>query len=365
MLYAIGAVLLRNFQLLSRQKSLVVQPILLPLAVMLLASFIFGGGGKGDAYSIALINDSHSSSGERIEQTIMQLRSNISPYFDVIEKDLEKAKSMVETGRLQMAIHIPESFESNGSLEVYTYNINSDAMKNLRLRLEYAINEIAPGSLRLDMHLEKPHDVWRSAFIGGSSVIMALFFGATLIAANLFAYEWENRTRKEMLLTPIGSLAAGWGALIAAVAVSMVTSLPTLAVALWLFKLEVPFGIWLIVYLHMIPIMIGCAGIGIWIASRLKQYRSIQPVIVLTAMATFFVGGGFISVVVLPPLAQGFAKWWVFSRIFEWFNPVLHQFANGFTGEQYIWFTIAALVGVFMMVWSYQSERRQPLDGGQ
>ncbi|MFD1412486.1 hypothetical protein [Oceanobacillus jeddahense] len=97
-------------------------------------------------------------------------------------------------------------------------------------------------------------------------------------------------------------------------------------VGIFIFRLE-PQNIGTI-YLGIIPALIACSILGIIVAHLLKRYRVIQPIIIVTFMATFFGAGGYNSVAGLPSIARAFSEVWGFSYIFEWFNPVLHNFSG-------------------------------------
>lgn len=362
---AVWSAYLRNLRLVFRQRNLIVQTAIVPVAVLLLSAVVFGAG--GDQWPIALVDKSNSPQSREVVEAIKDSRSNITPYFNVVETDPEKAASMVESGRLQMLVTIPENFSKNQTVETFTFNTNSDATKNFRLRLDYALNHTTSGAGTIDARLatERPEDVWRSAYYGGSTVLLAMFLGATLVAANLFVMEREKRTIKEILLTPLNPVTAGLGIVLTAVSLAYLASLLPLTVAWLLFPFEISVGRLASVYLLMFPVLVACAGLGVFLGHLLRTYRVVQPAIVLTTVATFFAGGGFAGVSFLQPTAQAFANIWLFSRIFEWFNPLLHGFTDGFSLGQIASISGSAIVGLALLALSYRRELTLPTGGGQ
>lgn len=364
---SISAVVIRNILLLIREKQFLVAPILLPLVLMFLTSIIMGAG--GDSWPVAVINQSNSKEAQQFLMSIENSHSNITPYFKIIETNFEKAEKDVKQGRLQILIRIPENFNNSKMVYIQTFNINSDMMKNVRLRLKHAVNKYLDnkGQLKVipELITEKKHDVWRVSFISGSAIILALFFGATIIAANLFAYEREMRTSKEILLNPLNSIMAGIGNLITAIIISIITSLPSLFLAATLFKLNINWRQLLLLYIIMIPIQTGFAGLGIYIAQVLKRSQIIQPVIIVSSVATFFGGGGFAGVDMLPPAAREFARYWIFSRVFTWLNPLLHNFKRDLIGYQYIYIILVAVIGLLLLKFAYYRENKQYVFSGQ
>lgn len=364
---AIAAITARNLTLLRRRPDLLAQSVLVPLVVLTLCALIFGAG--GDDWPVAVVDKSQTAKSAAVIKSIEQTESRITPYFRIIETDDAKADEMIASGRLQLKIEVPENFEQSNQLSISTYNINSDATKNLRLRVDDALNAYDHSSgrmpLTVDLQTVKPDDVPRTEFIAGSVLLLALFFGAALLAANLFAVEVEQRTTKEILMSPVGPAGAAVGAMIAGTLAAFVTALPSYLTAWLAFGLTPEPAALLLVLLFMLPLMFACAALGVVLAHLLRVHRSIQPLVILTGIATFFAAGGFVSVPGLPPIARTFAEFWPFSRIFEWNNPVLYQFAGHFSARQWSWAVAAAVLGLLAAAYAGRREILIPQRGGQ
>jgi ABC-2 type transport system permease protein len=349
----------RNLALLRRQKSLLIQAVIVPVAMLILATLVYGG--FGDAYAVGLVNQSNSPEAKVLDQKIRAAHSNITPWFDVVADDYDTAQELVAQGRLQMVVVIPPDYAATHRVDVHNFNVNSDAVKNTEGRLQLVLNQTdVPGQeLRITNQMvgAEPRDVWRSAFLGGSAVLLALFFGTMLIASNLFLLERENATSKEIMLTPLNPSIAGLANTFSAILVGSVLSLIPLALSYLIAEFRVDVWRVLSTYLLMIPVMVACAGFGIFVSHFLKFFRAAQPIITLGSMITFFVCGGFNMVSYLPPAAREFSQWWPFSRIFDWFNPFLHGFA-GITSWQLMTILTAGAVGIVLIGWAYRLERR-------
>ncbi|RCW73271.1 ABC transporter permease [Saliterribacillus persicus] len=364
---AIIAIHNRNMKILMRQKQMLIQPIIVPLVLLFLMVVIFGGG--GDDWPVAIVDDSNSVESQELMEAFKSSASNITPYFDLIEMNPEEAEKKVSEGRLHLFIKIPDDFVESKSIEMKTYNINSDAMKNVRLRVEHTLNNYMEQQGELQVTSQQvtaqPNDVWRAAFYGGSSVLLTLFLGSMIIAANLHAFEYENRTAKEIILTPTGSIMAGFGIIITSVLVSLILSLIPLTLSILFLHFEFHLYNIVLVYLSIIPILIGCAGIGLLLGAYFKQYRVLQPLVILIGIGTYIIGGGFAGVNMLMPLAREIADIWVFSVIFEWFNPVLHNFASSFSFSQYTFIFLAGILGFLFTFIAYWFGTRKSIFGGQ
>ncbi|MFV0430331.1 MAG: ABC transporter permease [Arachnia sp.] len=337
-LSALLALIARNLRLASRRRDLLIQTVAVPVVVLGLASIIFGGS---DAWPIAVVDESDSAASHRLVQALDQTHGATGPYFHTLTTDAEQADAMLRDGRLQLIVTIPEDFASTHEILTHTYNINTDAMKNVRLRLTTAANlydELARiDGVSATVVTERPTFVTRTAFMGGSAVILALLLGAALISANLYAVETEHRTRKEMALTPLGTGLAAAGAAISGWLLSLVTAIPTLLLALAFGTRATGLDL-AQAALIMLPAGLASAGVGVLTAIGLRTHRLIQPTLILLALGSYFASGGFMSVSALPPLARTVADWWPVSYVFEWTNPVLHGFEAAPSG-----LTIAAV----------------------
>src|SRR5690625_1689379 len=165
--YAISAVNRRNIKLLLRQKQFLVAPFLMPVVVMILTALIMGAG--GDDWPVGLVNESDSVESQEFIESLETVHSNITPYFSIMEMEHEEASTAVKNGRLQMLIRIPDNFQESQTVFTETFNINTDMMKNVRLRLEETVlNQLENNNELIaapELITEKEEDVWRESFI--------------------------------------------------------------------------------------------------------------------------------------------------------------------------------------------------------
>ena len=194
----------------ARDRQALFAPLLLPIVLMFIATVLFGFG--GDQWNIGLVDKSGGSYASSLTQAVEDSESNITPYFTIVTRDQDEAQRLVEDGRLHMVITIPEGFDqaiANGqtpALETSVYNINTDMMKNARLRLDRVLQdwgaELGQSPIIIEQITTRPDDIWRRSFIGGSAVVLAVMVGAALNSALIMAREWEHRTAKELQLAP-------------------------------------------------------------------------------------------------------------------------------------------------------------------
>ncbi|MBD8507014.1 ABC transporter permease [Hoyosella sp. G463] len=364
-LRALAAMITRNLRIALRRPELLVQTMAVPVVVVALASVIFGAS---NAWPIAVVDQASSTESRQFAQAINATQGPTGPYFDIIETDGTDAAELLEDGRLHLVITIPPGFEDTGIVEIATYNINTDAMKNVRLRVTTAANlydsATSADQIVALIDKERAEDVPRTAFMGGSAIILALLLGAALISANLYAIDSEHRTEKEIALTPLGSYIAGLGAAAAGWILAFVAAVPTVLVAL-AFGTRAGPGEIVQTAVIVLPAIAAAAGVGVLIAVRLRTHRVIQPVLILLALGSYFASGGFISVSALPPLARALNTWWPPSYVFEWSNPLLHGFESGPTLVAVASVSLAAVLGIGLAAAAAQQASRRNVAHGQ
>lgn len=321
------AIATKNLRQWSRDRQALAGPMLIPLVLMFLCGVLFGFG--GDDWNIGLVNHSRGPRAQAFEQTIRDSRSNITPYFKVITTDPAEADRLVHQGRLQLVITIPADFDakiaagSTPTLETAVYNINTDMMKNARLRLDRVIQDYAAAHhpdrtpITITQHTTRTSDVWRKTFIANSAAILAVMVGAALNTAIMIAREWERHTAKEVRLAPRPLADLVSGTILAGLVAAAVNTAVTLAVAMLAFGVRIP--------LDRVPLLLAlsggvalaCAGLGIAIGAWLRDYRTIQPLLMVTFAGSFFAAGGFSSIPTLPRAVQAFDRFWPPAPVFD------------------------------------------------
>lgn len=320
---------LRQWQ---RERQAALAPLLLPLVLMLISGVLFGFG--GDAWPIGLIVESQSPEAQQLVEVIETMSSNISPYFQVITRDEAEAQRLVANGRLHLVITIPADFDTRlaagetAVVETQLFNINTDMTKNVRLRLEHALQAFATEwgetVLTVEQLTTRAEDVWRRAFIAGGAVVVALLVGASLNTAVMIAREWERMTIKELQLAPSAVGATVVGKVTAGLVATAANVLVTLLVAVLLFGLRVPIGRWPVLLALGFGIAVTAAGLGLAAGAFFRDYRVVQPLLVVVTVGSFFAAGGFSSVSTLPPLVRRLTVFWPPAYAFESMQLAMH-----------------------------------------
>jgi ABC-type polysaccharide/polyol phosphate export permease len=343
----------------ARDRQALAGPMLMSLVLMLICTVLFGYG--GDEWNIGLVVEAQGVQAQRFAQAIETLSGNISPYFRIITRDPMEAKRLVEEGRLQMVITIPADFDQRLDageppiIRTQLFNINTDMMKNVRLRLERAIQdfEVSRGAapVVVEQFTTRQEDVWRRAFIAGGALVVALLIGASLNTALIVAREWERNTSKEIRLAPHALAAIVTGKITAGLIACAANVAVALLVAVTLFGLNIPMDRWLLLLGIGFAVALAAAGLGLGLGAWLRDYRTLQPLLIVTAAGSFFAAGGYGSVATLPPAVRAFDVFWPPAYVFETLQALMHMAVLPDLSSAFIVLPIAAGLGVAFGAW--------------
>jgi|GEM_PF-1273224 len=338
----------------ARDHQALFAPLLLPIVLMFIATVLFGFG--GDQWNIGLIDKSGGNYAVSLTRAVENSESNITPYFTIVTRDEAEAQRLVEEGRIHLVVTIPEDFDraiESGQtpiLETAVYNINTDMMKNARLRLDRVLQdwgtELGQSPITIDQVTTRADDIWRRTFIGGSAVVLAVMVGAALSTALIMAREWEHRTVKELQLAPHARTGIIAGKIVAGLLAGMASTAVALLLATTIFGLRIPPERIPMLLLYAGLAAIGFAGLGLAAGAWLKDYRAVQPLILVTLAGSFFAAGGFSSVPTLPAGVRAFDQYWPPSWVFEIINDHIFMATPPDPSRPLILLSLLALSGI-------------------
>lgn len=231
-------------------------------------------------------------------------------------------------------------------------------MKNARLRLTRAVQDYAAAHtphaapVTVTQTTTRADDVRRRTFIAHSAVILAIMVGSALNAAIMVAREWEHRTVQEIRLAPRPLADLTVGTILAGVVTGMITALLALAVAVAVFGVRIPIGRLPVLLAIAGPVSVACAGVGIAIGAWLRDYRAVQPLLMITFAGSFFASGGFSSVATLPRGVQVFDRFWPIAHVFETMQAQAWMAAPPSAAPMLIGSLLAAVAGAGLGAWA-------------
>lgn len=192
----------------------------------------------------------------------------------------------------------------------------------------------------------------RRTFIAHSAVILAIMVGSALNAAIMVAREWEHRTVQEIRLAPRPLADLTVGTILAGVVTGMITALLALAVAVAVFGVRIPIGRLPVLLAIAGPVSVACAGVGIAIGAWLRDYRAVQPLLMITFAGSFFASGGFSSVATLPRGVQVFDRFWPIAHVFETMQAQAWMVAPPSAAPMLVGSLLAAVAGAGLGAWA-------------
>ncbi|MBM4426624.1 MAG: ABC transporter permease [Chloroflexi bacterium] len=98
-------------------------------------------------------------------------------------------------------------------------------------------------------------------------------------------------------LAPNAFLPLVVGKILAGLTATAANMTVTLVLAVALFGLRIPPDRWL---------SLAASGIGLGVGAWFRDYRTIQPLLIVTVAGSIFAAGGYASVPTLPPFVQAF-----------------------------------------------------------
>lgn len=91
---------------------------------------------------------------------------------------------------------------------------------------------------------------------------------------------------------------------------------------------------------------IACSGVGIAIGAFLRDYRAIQPLLLVTFAGTFFASGGFSSIATLPPNVRELNQWWPPAYVLDGMANVALMATPPPVGMLFVGEAIAAVIAI-------------------
>lgn len=294
MLQGLKALIAKDIKITWRNPSLLVLSIIVPVVFVLLYSLITQVSATNP---VVIARESTGSYSDRLVRILTEMSSVDGPYFVVRTTEPEEAFRQYTSGEAAALIKIPDSFDRNlaeggaaPKVKLYVHNLNSDATKNFQIRLSHAAylfqNEFAPQqSIQITEEYSKfPQDVSMKLYISIGLLMFAVTYAAMVNTGVLVVREWEERTSKEIVLTPIGFLPfviGKWVTAFLQTAASVVLVLAVMAITLdFPITLMNPVLVLWMVVLFLFGGSVG-ALLGVWL-------RKSMPIITLSAVIGIF-----------------------------------------------------------------------------
>lgn len=249
---------------------------------------------------IAIARYSQGPYSEIFISILQEMKSVDGPYFRILTTNPGEAFDLYEDGDVGGVIEIPPDFDeqiergNHADTNLHVYNINSDATKNLQLRLDHAIYLYQQQANGMTVTVQETatfqHDMSIKTYLGTALLMFTVLFAAMANTGSLLAQEWEDRTAKMVILTPhgFGALIFGkWLGAFLLTCISMLLGLIILRVTLAFPVTQLGINSWL----SLLTFFFYGAAIGAFLGVRFQQSLPIIPICVMIAIVHFFLSG--------------------------------------------------------------------------
>lgn len=227
--------------------------------------------------------------GNEFLSVVQGLESADGSSYHTVAGEPQEIRQAYQSGRIPGYITIPTNFGTalatagHAPVRIRVFNIDSDATKNLHLRLERAArhynHSVAPSAGRVSVAETTVYarETPMSRYFGSALLVFAILYIAIVNTGILIAEEWEMNTAKALVLSPSGLWALIRGKAAAAGALGIVGfAFVVGAIALTLGYPVSQLGITSWVYLVLIAIY--GAAIGTLLGVHFRSSLIIVPV---------------------------------------------------------------------------------------
>lgn len=349
--------------------------ILVPLIFVALYAFMVH---VSTTNPIVVANHSEGEYSDHLLDIMETMGVADGKYYEIKTVEPEKAYQLYETNQAIALLDIPANFDDNlangkqGLLDLQVMNMNSDDVKNFQIRLDHAIylyqQQYHPNeSIDMIEYQAFEEDIPIKHYLAAALLMFTILYSGMVNTGVLLAKEWEDRTAKSLVLTPLGYvplIASKW-------ITAFFQTIISTVVTLWILHLLLGFPVAQLnglVWLNVVLLFIYSAAIGTLLGVWFQQSLALIPISVIIAIGHFFING-------YESYIRGFAhnnavEWlWKFAG---WFPISAFTDYIRFTAESihspYPWgaFSIMCMIIFFFLLFAaYQLHRNLSFTQGQ
>ena len=288
-----------------RQPVNIAATILPPLAFLLVNALGAAAVGRNP---VALVTLDRGIKGQQMAQIIHN-----ADVFRITDTTPEQAQVLLNNVAVAAIITIPSDFtqrvnaHENAPINVIVNNLNLDFTNDIRRSVPDAITqfyqaqgEASPIKVTMQETNLRHRDVDFFQYNVLPTILLLLMISGLINGGLSTAREWESRTIKELLLSPVSRGAIITGKVLAGFVITFM--LGTLVLLLgYALGWTQPQGIyWLSALLTIALVSLFSAGLGVAIGAALRRVQVVIAVSINVAIYLFFLAGG-IGVLAFEP----------------------------------------------------------------
>lgn len=292
----VGAIVVKDWARFFRQPFFMVISVIIPLVFIFFYSLVIPVSATNP---IVVADEDRTWVSSQFIDSMEDIHSTEAPYYEIVTTDANRARAAFDEGSALALVVIPQGFSDrvaagDAHVELHVNNINSDYSKNLRLRLDRAtrtFNDDLVGPV-VDIHETSwlPDDPTMLGYISTSLLLFGVLYAAMVNTGLNVASEWNDRTVKNLLLSPSGRGALVAGKVASGLGQSLLSIMLVLVVLLVGFEFR-PQGNPLLMAGIVVLVMLLGAGIGALVAVLSKKTLAVASGLITIAVLFFLVSG--------------------------------------------------------------------------
>ncbi len=305
-LQAIWVIFRKDLRVLIRQPVNIAATILPPLAFLLVNALGAAAVGRSP---VALVALDQGAKGQQMAQIIHN-----ADVFRITDATPTQAQTLLNNVDVAAIITIPADFTQrvnahlNAPIDVVVNNLNLDFTNDIRRSVPDAITQFyqaqgnaSPIKVTMQEINLRHRDVEFFQYNVLPTILLLLMISGLINGGLSTAREWESRTVKELLLSPVSRGAIIAGKVMAGFVVTFL--LGTLVILLgYALGWTQPEGVyWLSTLLTIALVSLFSAGLGVAIGAALRRVQIVIAVSINIAIYLFFLAGG-IGVLAFEPI---------------------------------------------------------------
>ncbi|HLZ81769.1 MAG TPA: ABC transporter permease [Ktedonobacteraceae bacterium] len=302
---AIWVILRKDIRIWLRQPTIVATTFIPPIGFLLVGALGAAAVGRSP---VALVTLDSGPKGVQMAQIFHN-----ADVFRITDASAQQARNLYNKIDVVAIITIPADFtqrvdaHQSAPIDVTVNNLNLDFTNDIRRSVPDAITQFyqaqganSPIKVTMDEHDLRQRDVQLFEYSVIPTLILLLSISGLINGGLSTAREWETRTVKELLLSPVSRAAIIAGKVFASFMITLClgTFVLLLGYALGWTR---PEGIyWLSTLLAIALISLFSAGLGVAIGAALQRIQIVIAISINVALYLFFLAGG-IGVLAFEP----------------------------------------------------------------
>ncbi|HEU5368237.1 MAG TPA: ABC transporter permease [Ktedonobacterales bacterium] len=332
-----------NFLMVMRQRALIISSLGLAVISVLVFGFLFSDNGAART-QLGIVDEDHTPVSA---QLVSQLQHNDS--FTVYTGSADEEQQALKDGNRDAVLIIPAGFneqlmQGGAHLQVLYNQSNPVTAATTKLAVSAIVDGInrsathQPGPVTLDEQGVASKNLRTIDYVAPGMIGMLLMWANLTVAVQLVFWREEGIT-KRLAATPLAPIAMISGQLLARLLLSIVQEVVLIALAIWLFNIQI-YGNWGLLALVIVLGALTMLAIGFAVAGFFKKSQAANAGILLVSFPMMFLGGSYFPVSQISGVLGGI----IHALPLYYLNDALRQIVNNGSGWAAIQTSVLVLV---------------------